>query len=200
MDDYLQRLVTQVKQHSPRTRARQLALAKLFNEIQNSRDLYCPPRKELSPSIYRELYHETKQELWLFVCKNIESYDPRRGEVMTWVNSRFYYLFLQRVTNLRNSRNHPTFDPEQLIVPDDRDSLIERLYEVINEDREDLFKSKHIRDRPDVTFQLLVKLRLSGESWDDISGELGIRDTTLRSFYKRCSDSFKDKLKEYLEE
>ncbi|MCA1993700.1 MAG: sigma-70 family RNA polymerase sigma factor, partial [Coleofasciculus sp. S288] len=69
--------------------------------------------------------------------------------------------------------------------------------ECIDSDPENLFKKEHIENYPAANFQALLKQRLSGKSWKEVSSELDIKVSTITSFYSRCLNKFSSKLKEY---
>jgi hypothetical protein len=77
----LQRLALMVQQQQPKTELYQYAICELIQAIRCSGKL---ARTQLSQDIYQDAVNQTL----LWVCQNIQSYDPKRGEFMAWVNYR----------------------------------------------------------------------------------------------------------------
>jgi DNA-directed RNA polymerase specialized sigma24 family protein len=201
LDRQLQQLALEVKQYQPKTRERQLGLTKLFYEIQSSGRLYRPCRGELLPHVYEDIYNEAKQELWLFIAKNIDDYDPQKGEVMAWVNNRFYWKFRSLVIAWTTRQNtHKTLDDYEHTQPEKNSSLIEQLRKIVGADPEGIFENNFPENYPNANFKVLLMARLSGKSWINIEEELGIKSTTIRSFYHRRLTRLRDTFLKYLEE
>ena len=85
LDEQLKQLAILAQQYPPPTQGRQLALRKLVNGIVQSGRLGRPQRGQFSGS-YEDIYDEAVQELLLYICQNVEKYDPERGSVMALVN------------------------------------------------------------------------------------------------------------------
>lgn len=65
------------------------------------------------------------------------------------------------------------------------DSFMENYIQEWLENTEEL-NQIHVRDYPEATIARLIQLRgLYEMTWNDIALQLGIRSTTLRSFYNR---------------
>ena len=90
LDRTLKQLVLTAKQHPPQSAKRQTALTNIHATILNSKKLWYPPKYQFN----EDAYNEAKQELWCYVCKFIEKYDPKKGTVIAWINTllskRFY--------------------------------------------------------------------------------------------------------------
>lgn len=205
LDEKLEQLVLDAQQHPPQTRQRQMALGKLIHLIQQSGKLYCK-RGQLRPDVYNYLYREALQEVWLDICRNINKYDPAKAKVMTWVNFLLDKRFIDaRDKYYMNPKAHITYVPEmadldRAALSEDAPSLSQEVKRQIEADPEQIFQTKHIQHYPEANFQFLAKRRLSGDSWEKISAELGIKVPTLSTFYQRCCKQFAPKLKEYLQQ
>lgn len=203
LDEHLQKLAISAQQHPPLTQARQVALNKLVNGILQSGRLCRPQRGQFS-GVYDDIYNEAVQELLLFVCQNISRYNPERGAVMTWVNMllerRYFREAIPRILDQPNLEKTTLPDLENVAIPAKEPTLTEIIAVGINDDPDNLVKSAHIRNHPEVTFQILALKRLADLSWKDISTEFDISIQTLSSFYYRCLDKFSSKLKEYCAE
>ncbi|MFL9458676.1 MULTISPECIES: hypothetical protein [Nostocales] len=84
-EQQLKELALIAQQHPPGTTARRIALSKLIDSIYRSSKL-CYPYKGQFPKLYKHIYEEAVQDLFLYLCKNIDQYDSQRSEFMTWVN------------------------------------------------------------------------------------------------------------------
>jgi tRNA(Met) C34 N-acetyltransferase TmcA len=190
-DDFnqrLQRLAQDAQKHPPLSYQRQLALNKLIHEILQSGQLSHPQRGEWQSSVYEDLYHEALQKTWLYICERIENYRSEHP-VMAWVNYLLNIQFIAVVKRFDNKQHIslPSLD-ELDKIPLEDETLIDAnmLRQFIEEDPENLLKSKHIRGRPDLTLQRLAWARVvEDRSWDDLSQTFTIPSTTLCTFFKR---------------
>lgn len=80
---YLQRLALEVQKHQPLTREWQYASEILTNAILLSDKLLHKAK------IYDDVYEEAKNELWIWLYQNINTYNPNRGKFTAWLNFRF---------------------------------------------------------------------------------------------------------------
>ena len=85
IDDRLKQLAIAAKNHPPKTVERQKAVAKLYMEIERYKIIKCPKNPNFSPEIYQEICTETKQDLMLRICKEVQNYRPEK-DVSQWVN------------------------------------------------------------------------------------------------------------------
>lgn len=83
VDEQLLRLALTAQQFPPLSPKRQLALRKLVNGILQSGKL-CYPQQGKFAGAYQEIYDEALQELLLYICENIDKYNPLRASVMGW--------------------------------------------------------------------------------------------------------------------
>lgn len=195
LDKMLKELVLLAQQHPPQSAKRQSALTKLHATILNSRKLWYPPKNRFNQYVY----DEARQELWCYVCKYIEKYDPKKGSVIAWINTllntRFYpeaqseYF---KITSIQNNCIEISQSKENTL------SLIEEVWEYIELDPENIFKLEHIKNHPEANFQALTKYRCSQITWEDISHRTRIKASTLNNFYQRCLKKFAPKIRKYL--
>lgn len=196
----LQRLALSAQHYPPLSRERQSALRQIVTGIVQSGRL-CRPQKGKFSGAYEDIYAEALQELLLYICKSIEKYSAERGTVMTWANMllerRFFREAIPKVLGKPDMRRVNLADLENVAAPQATTTLTDRLKEMVEADPENLFKSAHIRNHPDATFQALLKGRLSDQSWEAIATEFGTSVSTASNFYYRCLTKFLPKLKEY---
>jgi hypothetical protein len=77
----LQQLALAAQQHEPRTHEHQYAISEVIQAIRFSGKL---ARTQLAPEIYQDAINQTL----MWVCQNIQTYSPDRGDFMAWVNYR----------------------------------------------------------------------------------------------------------------
>ena len=80
---YLQQLALEAQKHQPLTKQWQYAFEALTNAILLSNKLLHKAK------IYDDVYEEAKNELWIWLYQNINSYNPSKGKFTAWLNFRF---------------------------------------------------------------------------------------------------------------
>lgn len=200
LDERLKQLALLAQQHPPSTEERQLALGQLVQVIFRSGKL-CRPQLGKFANRYEEIYEEARQELLLYICRNIEKYDLERGEVITWCNvlleRRFFREAIAKVLGKPEIQKMTLADLDNLSSPPEEVPIItEIIDEYITSDPENLFKNIHIRNHPEANFQALAKQRLEGKSWQSISEKFELKIPTISQFYYRCLKKFAPILKE----
>jgi DNA-directed RNA polymerase specialized sigma24 family protein len=200
LDEQLKLLAISAQQHPPLTQGRQLAVRRLVNGIVQSGRLCRPQRGQFSGS-YEDIYDEAVQELLLYICQNIEKYDPERGSVMAWVNvlleRRFFKEAIPKILGKPNLQKMTLSDLDNLAPSEETESLTEILKECIESDPDNLLKKEYLQNYPTANFQVLLQRRFSGKSWKEISAEFDINIKTLSSFYYRCVNKLSLRLREY---
>jgi len=88
---YLQQLTLEVQKYQPLTKEWQYAFQILSNAILLSDKLLH------KVNIYSDVYEEAKNELWIWLYQNINTYNPSKGKFTAWLNFRFDMI-------LRNSQ------------------------------------------------------------------------------------------------
>lgn len=200
LDEQLKQLALTAQQHPKLSQQRQLALTRLINKVMQSRRISRPYKGQFL-GIYEEIYDDAVQELLLYICENIEKYDPQRGSVITWINvlleRRFFKEAIPRYLDKPGIQKVTLSELDDIAQPKDDKTITEILKECIELDPENLFKQEHLKDEPKVNFQVLCKRRISGSSWEEIADEFNVKIKTVSSFYYRCLNKFSAKLKEY---
>ncbi|NJM71042.1 MAG: sigma-70 family RNA polymerase sigma factor [Scytonema sp. RU_4_4] len=202
LDPYLLHLACVAQRHPPHSKERQIALTKLVHSIVRFGNLWYPSKNQFFSNV-QDIYNEARQELFLYICQNIDKYAPERGTVMAWVNVLLQRRFFK--DTLRKNLSHGSVtkmtitDLDNLALPEESKDLTGIVRECIESDSEDIFKNEHIEKCPQATFQALAMLRMSGKSWKEISAEFEMKVSTVSSFYYRCIKKLSPKLKEYCE-
>lgn len=202
LDEQLKQLALIAQQHPPLAPKRQFALGQMLQAILTS-GMLCRPQRGKFTYRYEEIYEEARQELLLYVCQNIDKYNPERGEVMTWCNvlleRRFFREAVPKVLGRPDIQKITESDLDRIVSPEKFPDFTEIIMEYITSDPKGLFKSSYIKDRPEANFQALSQQRLQGKSWQEIAKKYEITVSTISSFYYRCLNRFAAGLKEHCE-
>lgn len=211
IDQQLKQLAQDAQQHPPRSKQRQQALAKLLSAIQQSGQLTRPYPGQFQ-GFYEDIYDEAKQRLFCYICEKIDQYNPN-FEVLQWVNFMLKHRFFLEASRSMMPTLHKGIDAKRVrrLSLDDLDrnnpseinpqltpSLLQEIIHYLETDPEGLFKATYTCNQPTANFQFLALQILSGYSWKEISEDLGLKISTLSSFYQRCLAKFSPKIKEYL--
>lgn len=199
-DEELKQLARSAQQAPLLSQVRQVALRQLVNEILQSGRL-CYPQRGQFVGRYEEIYDEAVQDLMLYICRNIDKYDPDRASVMAWVNvlleRRFFREAIPKVLGQPSIQRMTLDDLDSLRSPPHSPALTELLRECLEADPENLFKRESLTGAPKANFQTVALRRLAGHSWQEISAEFGVKVGTVSSFYSRCVARFSRQLKAY---
>lgn len=192
----LDRLVTQICQHPPGWKRSRL-LHQLLTKMKNSGLIW---KENL------HYYEDALQEQWEFFSNNLcesrtgTQYDHTRGNVITWFNYYFkrrlqnWALKVDRENNRRDDREQISADGtpiDRIDILPDRDrthiretaQLFTELQAWIDTDPDHVL-SKHVRGRPDITCQVLLKGLSAGKSFTVLAAELSCSYSTLYAFHR----------------
>ncbi|MFM9267228.1 hypothetical protein [Tychonema sp. BBK16] len=196
----LDSLIIEACQHSPDSFARRRLLSKIVIKMKNSGLIWQNHRNE-------SFYEDAVQEQWCFFTNNLcesrtgTAYDRTRSNPITWFNNSLQWRFLTLTMKIaeENNRtfNHEIMSEDGNIInvieelPDRDDS---RILEYIRDFQEvqqwietnpDGVLSEHIRGRPELTCQVILRSLSSGKNFPTIALELGCPYPTIYSFYKK---------------
>jgi DNA-directed RNA polymerase specialized sigma24 family protein len=200
-DALLKQLALEIQSLPARSEQRQHLLGELIQAIRLSGRMCRPHRQKFVPAFYELLYEEAVSETLLYICRNLDKYDPQRGKdkkFMTWVNfhlDKFVIECRRKFSGLETSFFPFLSEIEKMATPEDPFQFSDLVREYIEEDTEALFSNTKIANRPDANFRAIALARFAGKSWEEISLELGILIPTLSSFYQRCCRKFSEKFK-----
>jgi len=220
LDRRLQVLIAQAQRHPPQSTQRQLALTKLFKEVKKSQKLFSPGRSGNTWKFQREVYEDAIQELWLYVCNNVDKYDSSRASVIGWLNmllnTRFLrdemetygdtkyiriqgekQVFVHKNLSDLDNQDRLEYEASQASSQSPPDTLPENVRQCIEADARGMFKTAHVQNCPEANWQAIALKRIARESWEDISRSFGgISVATLSSFYQRNLKKFVGYLRE----
>lgn len=195
-DELLKQLALEIQSQPVNSALRRHLLGELVEAIRLSGKLCRPHREKFSPDFYELLYEEAVIRTLAYICKNIDHYDPERGQAqkfINWVNFRLDKLVIECRREFSNPivEELPSLADLENIAQPDSTSLVEETRQYIESDPDKIFEEEYIRNRPDASFKTIALARLSGQSWEEISSNLGIKIPTLSSFFQRCCNKFR---------
>lgn len=225
-DSIINQIAQEAKNAAPDSSQRRLALNLLVEAIQIA-DKFGRPQGLFSfpPGLYEYIYNEAIQETVLYICQNIDKYDPSRGDLMGWVN----FLLPRRFSDVRDKYMKQGITKSPKIVrnkTDDQQSGLkivfldnaenleifwqkekavsksQQLRDFLESDPDSLFRNAHITGRPDVNFQVVALEKVWGDkTWKSLADKWQIDSIqTLSSFFNRCLKKFRHLFLEYLED
>jgi hypothetical protein len=198
-DEYLKQLALTAQQHPRRSRARRQALTRLTQELLNSGRLRHPHPSQFTEH-YQEIYEIAVQNLMLYICANIDKYNPDKAPVMRWVNFLLERRFFPEAVSEVMGRNNQK-SKENRVEVDAYPSLSDLVRQSIEEDCNGIFARKHIRGYPQANFKEIFRRRIiERESWEDISNVFEIKVSTLSDFYQRCIKQFSNEIKKQIQD
>ncbi len=201
-DEQLKQLALEIQQQPPEAKLRRHLLGEMVEAIQLSGRLAHPHREKFSPEFYELIYEEAVIRTLTYVCKNIHLYDAERGQkqkFMNWVNFRLDRFVIECRREFSDPMMEDLASLEQLenFAQPQSDSLLEQTREYIVSDPDKIFQQEHIRNRPDANFRAIALARFNGQSWEEISANLGIKVPTLSGFFQKSCSKFRSKFREY---
>ena len=216
--DQLERLALAVQKQPRGSNGRRLAQNRLVCAIERSGKLFCQGRFNFPPEVYDEAVRETL----LYLCRNIDRYNPTIAKVMTWVNDALHFRFIDAIARYRkqqerlkrevsldcpvnssNNRNYNRTPLEMLAQPETISWPSERVRDCIEKDPDGLFARRCVRGHPQANFRAIALLYLERKSWKDIAVAVGIsaeKWSTVQSHFWRSCRYFAPKFQEYLQQ
>jgi len=199
-DRELKMLAIEAQRHPPKSPERRKALTKLVEKIRESGRL-CRPRRGEFGDRYEEIYEEAVQELMVYICHDINKYNPEKSPVMRWVNfllsKRFFNEAIPVIIGSPDLRIEP-LDENNIEQSEEQPLMSEVLWEYLENDPEQLCQNLRHPKHPQVNFQVLAMRRIRGEKWKTISADLGVPISTLSDFYQDSIRELSPKIKLYL--
>ncbi len=191
----LQQLIEQTCQHPPGSLERNRKLTRLILAIQASGKLW----QERIP-----YYEEALQQTWIYLCRNLceactgRQYDPERAAITTWLDAylkrRLQDFRIQEYEERTRRANLSSLDEAdkadaiaQLPAPPNTPPMLEETLHWIETDPTGELSSTAIKERPDLTCQVLMLRRFPGQddSWKTLEVELNCSTSTMANFYQR---------------
>jgi DNA-directed RNA polymerase specialized sigma24 family protein len=195
-DDQLAQWAVAAGRHPIGSLERQNLLTQLVSTVQQSGRLW------RGGGVEPDDYDEALQKTWLYVCRNIEKYDPARAEVMTWINNHLQWrlrdVSIAQVKTQRHIQSLRPRNPDddaqdqedpicQIPARSEPSSLLSELQEWLEQEAL-ILQRTHIQRRPDLHCQRVIHQRLLLECpWKELSLQVNCKVPTLSNFYqKKC--------------
>ncbi len=199
-DAKLKKLALEAKNAPPNSSLRSYALRELVKAITLSNRLIRFRSYGVSSQFDKLIYEEAVMETLAYVCTKIDLYDPERGnkKFMNWVNFKLDKNLLKCRQDFNNPKIVATYswsDLENITYKSNQPSMSDVLYQYIQQDSNNKFKSVFIQDHPEANFQQIALARLSGHTWKEISQHFQLSIPTLSSFFQRNCEKFQDLFK-----
>ncbi len=188
-NEYLIKLVAEACSHPPRSRDRQIELTKIYKFVVKSGQLW----KEDTP-----YYHDALQQTWLYLCQDLEKYNPARASIITWLDHdlkrRLGHFYQQQVEEkakfVLSSDKNTTELIENLSAPPNISPMLDETYAWTNSDANKVLRSTLFRERSDLSAQILILRRLPPDvtDWQTLAAEFELTPTEandLPKFYSR---------------
>jgi DNA-directed RNA polymerase specialized sigma24 family protein len=215
IDLQLRQLALEAQQHPAGSKERQIALTKLIDQIYRHNRLTRPHIGDDSIlHLYEDIYSEARLKIVEYICQNIDIYDSQKP-VMAWVNHFFKFRFRDVCDRYRRETRIKCLSIDDLEKFEQEESDIyqqnypqmqmmedtQRLRELIAEDPDRLFRNKTIKNRPDITWQIIALARLDDETWETIAQRFHPTKSisTLQSFFDRNLRNFSDYIRNKLQ-
>lgn len=184
----LQQLVAAAGSYPPKSWQRRQKLTEIVRLIVKSGKLW----QENTP-----YYNDALQQTWLYLCRNLDRYDPAKGSVITWLDKYLRWRLQdwreeQKQEQDKKVFNFPTtgedtIDPiDNLPASPDIPLILAETYEWVATDPDGELSATRVKGYPHVTCQVILLRRLPPETpWKAIAEEFGVPLSTAASFYKR---------------
>ena len=193
-DQQLAKSIAETCQHPPGSLERNSGLTKLIQIIIRSGKLW---------HSYDSFYEDALQQTWLYLCRNLceantgKQYNPEKSQVITWLNSYLKYRLLSFQQEIKQKKQREIAPPriseeqitdpiQQLPAPPEIPPIFEKTLDWVQKDFDGELSSVHIKNRPDITCQVLILRRLPPPTdWKTLEAEFNCSYSTLANFYQR---------------
>jgi hypothetical protein len=192
--------------------------------IQASGKLYCKGRYDYPP----EVYNEALQQVWLYLCENIDRYDPSKATVITWVNNMLGWRFQDAADRHRNRKRVSRDNQREWVqtlcldaslrssdsdgesgetyldsIPQETPPFMpaDKLRGYIENDPQGIFQHRHIRNHPEANYRTIALFYLEDKSWAEIVAVFDnqIPYGTVTGFFWRACRHFAPQFQDYLD-
>ena len=198
LEERLLELAIAAQGQPPRSLQRQRTLNQLVEEILHSGQLCYPYKGRFPPDLYEEIYEEAVQQLWIYICHNIDKFNPARASVFAWVNTLFERRFFRDEIKVVRRRSKEILMEDNFGKSEENPLLSELVRKAIEDDPENVFATTHIRGEPRANWRFIALQRLDGKTWKEIALELNRPLNTVREWYFRNLPAIAAKIKQYL--
>jgi hypothetical protein len=150
-----------------------------------------------SGQLWREhklYYEDALQEMWGYCCQNLHEYDSTQTQVITWFNRHLKNALARYRHNeeIRNKKIYPLIN-KPLSHRDIEPSLDlwEETAKWVKNDPDQVLRSIHFPDHPEITAQVIILRRLPPDipAWKEIAQEFNLNDAESKNLAKWYSRS-----------
>ena len=184
LEECLQRLVAEARESPPVERRQRLN--EIVRLVSRSGRLW----REETP-----YYQDALQQTWLYLCRHLEKYDSSRANVITWLDNHLRWRLedfrqaqqAELARRVSGSMNDDAIDRiDNIPAPPEIPPILEAVRKWVETDPDGELSSTHIKNRPDITCQILILRRLPPEKrWSEIASEFNLSQSTAANFYRR---------------
>ncbi len=204
-NEYLQQLVAKACSYPAKSPQRQRILNEIVRVVNEPGRLWRGTQED------RHYYEDAITNTWIYVCQNLDNYDPNRGaSFITWFNSHLKW----RLYDLKKDRKwenltRPIFRkdingkkiPTSLEDISSEDGMIEtgspkiptlgeRIRGWVQTDSDRVLRNTIFRKRHEINAQVLILRRLEDISWATITAEFRLNKAETKDlpkfFSRRC--------------
>ena len=118
------------------------------------------------------------------VCKQIDQYDARRSQFMTWIKQILEWRY-KDIRSQYLGRNRIDEIPER----SQEDNIFFQLrvifLDLIEQDTNDILKNENMKKYPHVNMRELLLQRLDKKTWREMEAFWNVPSSSLESFFRR---------------
>lgn len=199
--------------YPPRTKEYLSACQQLFYATRISGRTKRPYINYRTSKFYQDIVHEYEMQIWRFICRGIKNFnydksqninDENISRFMAWLNGSSTNLFKKALHKYNKT------SPELLLIEDninengdytnmlasnEETSLSAKIFNLIEQDEMRVFRSEHIKNKPQANFREIVLSLRDGNKMKDIADKFDVPLQSLYTLQKRCIDKYRNYIK-----
>jgi len=201
--------------YPPETKKYLSACQQLFYATRISGKMKRPYINYRTSKFYQDIVHEYEMQIWRFICKQIKNFEYNKSQnisdenlsrFMAWLNGCSTNLFKKALDKynktspelllIEDNRNHDeSNDYTNTITSSEEIPLSAKIINLIEQDETGVFRSEHIKNKPQVNFREIVILLRDGNKMKDIADNFDVPLQSLYTLQKRCIDKYRNYIK-----
>ncbi|NJM22199.1 MAG: hypothetical protein HC836_43705 [Richelia sp. RM2_1_2] len=199
--------------YPPETKKYLSACQQLFYATRISGRMKRPYINYRTSKFYQDIIHEYEMQIWRFICEQIRKFEYDKSQnisyenlsrFMTWLNGCSNNLFKKALDKYNK------ISPELLLIEDNLNEnndyintlasseeipLSAKIINLIEQDEMGVFRSEHIKNKPQANFREIVLLLRDGNKMKDIADNFDVPLQSLYTLQKRCIDKYRNYIK-----
>ncbi len=163
---------------------------------------------------YQDIVHEYEMQIWRFICKQIRNFeydksqnisDENLSRFMVWLNGCSTNLFKKALDKynktspelllIEDSLNDESNDYTNAITSSEEIPLSAKIINLIEQDEMGVFRSEHIKNKPQANFREIVLSLRDGNKMKEIADNFDVPLQSLYTLQKRCIDKYRNYIK-----